>query len=285
MNKKMMKKWMALALALVMILAAAGCGDSGNTGDDTGKTTVDIIKEKGELVVGTSADYPPYEFHMMDENGKDKIVGIDILLAEAIADELGVELKLQDMSFDGLLISLAEGKYDMVIAGLTSDPERKVLFSDSYNDRDQVAIVKASDVDKYKEMSDLAGKKVGGQKGTVQADLAATIAENTTPILLQKFPDLIQSVKEGSIDAMISDKDVAEVYVQANPDLALAPMEIPYENSKVGIAFKEDNTALCEEVNKIIAKFKEDGTIEKLKAEGTALAAQEESKNAAGAAQ
>lgn len=286
MNKKvLMKKWMALGLTLILGLSVVGCGEKKDDGgsDATAKTTVEQIKEKGVLVVGTSADYPPYEFHMMDAQGKDQIVGSDIELAKAIAKELGVELELQDMSFDGLLISLSENKYDMVVAGLTKDPKRKVLFSDNYNDRDQVAIILATNVDKYTKMEDLAGKKVGGQKGTVQADLATTIAENTTPVILPKFPDLIQSVKEGTLDALICDKDVAEVYVQANSDLALSPMEIPYENSNVAIAFNEDNQALCDAVNEILAKLKADGTLDKILAEGTALAAQQEAQNAAAA--
>lgn len=261
-----MKKLVSLLLAGIMCFTLAACG-SGQTEQEgtetqTEQTTVDKIKEAGKIVVGTSADYPPYEYHTMI-NGEDKIVGFDIDLANAIAEKLGVEVEIQDMAFEGLLVSLAEGKFDMVMAGLTIDPERKVLFSNSYVDRDQAVIVKKDNADQYKTTADLDGKKVGAQKGTVQEELAQTVAA-TNPVSLVKFTDLITEVKNGTIDAVIADSDVATGYVAANDDLVISDIKIDYENSSVGIAFKEDNQALCDEVNKIIAEMQEDGTMDKL---------------------
>lgn len=265
-----MKKLLAVLMTGVLCFSLAACGATAadTQGDQAEKTTVEMIKEKGKIVVGTSADYPPYEYHTMID-GKDAIVGFDIELAKLIGEKMSVEVEIQDMAFEGLLISLAEGKYDMVVAGLTIDPKRQVLFSDNYHSRGQAIIVKKENADMYKAVTDLDGKKVGGQKGTVQEELAGSIAK-TTPIALVKFPDLISEVKNGTMDAMIADSDVAVGYVAANDDLVISDIELEYENSNVGIAFKQDNQALCDEVNKIIAELTADGTIAKLMEEAMA---------------
>ena len=132
-----MKKLLSLLLALVMLLSFAACANDDDTppanedgqqeeqnGSEAGTMNkLADIKAAGELVVGTSADYPPYEFHM-EIDGVDTIVGFDIAIAQAFADELGVELKLVDMAFESLLISLQKGDFDLVMAGLTPDEER-----------------------------------------------------------------------------------------------------------------------------------------------------------------
>lgn len=278
-NKKTQKKWAVIALVLCLLLSAVGCGSSEDNGSaDVSKSTVDIIKEKGKIVVGTSADYPPYEFHFMDENGKDTIVGSDITLAKAIAEELGVELELMDMSFDGLLMNLSEGKYDMVIAGLTPDPARKVLFSEEYNQGEQVVLIQTKDKALYKKQSDLDGKKIAAGKGTVQADIAADLAENVTPILLVSGPDQIQALKEGSVDAVLTGKEIALVYAAANPDVMIADIKIPYEFNGTAIGFQEGNQALCDAVNEILDKLQKEGALDKMLEEAAALAASEEKK-------
>ena len=108
-----MKKAIALLLALVTLLSLTACAGK----EDAASSALDQIKQKGELVVGTSADYPPYEFHA-EVDGKDTIVGFDMEIAQAIADKLGVSMKIVDMSFDNLLMSLANDEFDLVIAGL-----------------------------------------------------------------------------------------------------------------------------------------------------------------------
>ena len=103
-----------------------GCGSTSNEKKDGAAkaTALDATKSKGKLVVGTSADYPPYEFHKQVD-GKDQIVGFDIDIAKEVAKDLGVELEVDDMSFDGLLVALQAGKVDMVFAGMTPTDERK----------------------------------------------------------------------------------------------------------------------------------------------------------------
>ena len=118
----MKKGLLKLALGAMSILALAACGNTSDTADssatDSAAATTDKlqeIKDSGKLVMGTSADYPPYEWHLV-KDGKDTVVGFDIDIAQAIADELGVELEVKDMDFDGLIPALSTGKIDMILS-------------------------------------------------------------------------------------------------------------------------------------------------------------------------
>ena len=164
-----MKKFLSLLLALVMLLSFAACAKDDETppvdddgqvqgnDDQTTLSKIDAIKQAGHLVVGTSADYPPYEFHTAID-GVDTIVGFDMAIAQAFADKLGVELKVVDMAFESLLISLQEGKFDLVMAGLTPDEERSksVDFTDVFFNNTQIVIIRAEDAEKYVTTEDMA---------------------------------------------------------------------------------------------------------------------------------
>ena len=147
-----MKKIIALILALIMALGLVACGAKAPADTDapadadssvvSETPTIDAIKAKGELVVGTSADYPPYEFHT-EIDGVDTIVGFDIAISQYFADALGVELKVVDMPFDSLLIGLNEGEFDLVMAGMTADDERRKVadFTDVIYANDQIVMI------------------------------------------------------------------------------------------------------------------------------------------------
>ena len=156
-----MKKFLALALALVMALSLAACGSSpapssspnvsnpgGSTPDASNpdsSTPVDSSKpEGGVLVFGTSADYPPFEFHILDENGQDKIVGIDVAVAQKVAEDMGCELKIVDISFENLLTNMGRGDVDFVMAAMELNEERPNAadYSDPYY-QDQAPLIVA----------------------------------------------------------------------------------------------------------------------------------------------
>ena len=123
MKKGLIKKVVASALLGIMTMGLVGCGSADNTSSKETKDLLETIQEKGKVVVGMSADYAPYEFHYIDENGKDVIGGFDVDIANEIADAIGVELVIQEMDFDALVAALPAGKIDLVISGMNPTEE------------------------------------------------------------------------------------------------------------------------------------------------------------------
>ncbi len=252
-----MKKALVVLLAVALMLSITACGGGGSKSDNV-------------FHVGTSADYPPYEFIMFDDEGNEVLVGADIELAKILAEKLGKELKITNMSFDGLLGSLAEGQFDCVIAGLTNDPEREVLFSDNYYSRFQTCIVRKEALGDFASIDSLAGQNSAGQTGTVQETLAKDYA-GASAIAVQNFNDMIMMLQGGQLDGIISDSDVAKAFVATNKDITLVEFDIPYENDATAIAFKLGNQELCDQVNVILAELLADGTIDQLMNDAMAL--------------
>lgn len=256
---KSMKKLTACLLALIMILSLAACSG----GKSTAASAIDAIKQKGELVVGTSADYPPYEFHT-EIDGVDTIVGFDIAIAQAIADKLGVKLKLVDMSFDNLLMSLANGEFDMVIAGLSADEERRKTtdFSDPYLEAKNLILVRTEDADKYTTLEDLMGVKGGAQTGSKPYGQCVTYCGEASAVGLTKVPDLIMELEAGKLDVVFLDYMTVLSYADAKENLAAVDVNIPVTSDGYSIAVKKGNTELTEFVNGVLAELKQDNAIE-----------------------
>ena len=160
MKKGIIKKIALTGLISMMAFGFVGCGNNAEKAENN--NVLNSIKESGKLVVGLSADYAPYEFHVI-EDGQDKIVGFDVSLAEEIADELDVELEIKEMDFDALITALPAGKIDLIISGMNPTEKRKkaVDFSEIYYTANHGILVKAEDVDKYTDFSDLDGLKIG----------------------------------------------------------------------------------------------------------------------------
>ena len=267
-----MKKLLALLLCLVMLISFAACAveegssdenDDAQNEEQTELSSVEQIKQSGKLRLGTSADYPPFEYHM-DVDGQDTIVGFDIEMGKLIAEELGVELEITDMAFDALLISLQQGKFDLVAAGVTYSPERYGLFSDPYYVEGQAVLIRTEDLDTYTTAESLSGCTVGAQKGTVQAELAANMAEDVTCLELVKFPDLVTALKQDKIEAIVVDYVVAEDYLTAHDDLAIS--DIVLEDGQVNkcVVAQEGNQELIDVVNSVIAQGLADGSFDTL---------------------
>ena len=272
---KNLKKILALILAFTMIFAFAACGQDGSNDGaaDEVQTKLDQIKAAGKLVVGTSADYPPYEFHT-DVDGQDTIVGFDMALAQYIADAIGVDLEIVDMGFDGLLIGLQNGDFDMVIAGLSPTEERQqvVDFSHPFKVDGQVVLVKTENADKITTTDDLMGIKCGYQTGTIQEGFAMKYCSENDAIGLVKFNDLIMELKNDNVSAVFSDKLVAISYASANEDLIVQDVGIEYDSEGFAIAMQKGNEDFVEYVNSVIDPIFSDGTMDKFVEEAVALA-------------
>ena len=263
-----MKKASALLLALVTLLSLTACAGK----EDAASSALDQIKQKGELVVGTSADYPPYEFHA-EVDGKDTIVGFDMEIAQAIADKLGVSMKIVDMSFDNLLLSLANDEFDLVIAGLSADEERRKTtdFSDPYLEAKNLILVRADDADKYASLDDLKGVKGGAQTGSKPYNNCVTYCGEEATVGLAKVQDLVMELEAGKLDVVFLDYMTVLSYADAKEDLAAVDLGIPETSDGYSIAVKKGNTELAEFINGVLAELKEQNAIEQFIVEAKKL--------------
>ena len=256
-----MKKLTAMLLALVMALSLVACGqkaDDNKTDDNSGTKTT--------LVVGTSADYAPFEFMYPDESGEMVYGGIDVSVAQYVADEMGLTLQVENMSFDNLLTSLDKGDFDMVLAAMEATPDRleNADFSDPYyTDVPPALLVKAANADQYKTLADLNGKSVGAQTATTKLDVVNDI-EGTTPVALASVLDLVNELVYDKVDAILVDGGVAAEYAAANPELVIADA-----SSELGAAApyciavaKGDPKGLLPDINAAIAKLTAENKIE-----------------------
>ena len=285
------KKLTAFLLVASSLIAFTACGTKAPTSTpvETPATTqtpaeageemsavMKRVKESGKLILGTSADYPPYEFHK-SINGKDEIVGFDIEVAREIAKDLGVTLEIKDMKFDGLLAALDQGVIDLVVAGMSPTPERakSVDFSDIYYQSKQMLVVKAEDKDIITSKDAMNGKTIGVQKGAIQETIAAEQFATATPMALGKISDLVLALKSKRVDAAIIEYPVALANTNANPDLFMTAIEIPMESEGTAAAMKKGNPDFVESVNKTLERLISEKLIEQFVADANALVEQE----------
>ena len=174
--------------------------------------------DKPVLVLGTSPDYPPYEFFA--DAAMTEYAGIDVEVAKYIAESMGMELQIESMNFDNLVTSLSNGDFDMVLAACEYTEERALAcdFSDPYyTDLPPVILVKASNTDKYKTVDDInqASVIIGAQKNTTKAMAAADMFPDAANgmVLESLVPTLVTELKNGTIDLLVLDGNVGLSYV------------------------------------------------------------------------
>ncbi|TJX13511.1 transporter substrate-binding domain-containing protein [Tissierella creatinini] len=287
----MIKKILVILMVASMMISLGACANSGNTTKETETPAVEEpkteelpaesgkiaeIKEKGKIVLGTAAGYPPFEFHKIID-GKDQIVGVDIEIAKRIAQELGVDLEIVDMKFEGVIPALVTDDIDMIIAGMVATEERtKVVdFSVPYYQAKHKLVVKIDDKDKYKtfEDVDVAGLKIGVQKATTQEALANEMFKNAEVVAISKLPDVVLELKNGKINATIIAEPVANAYVKQNQDLYVAEADLGQEPG-INIAVNKGNQDLVDFINVIVEDMKSKGEVLQLLDEATALSEQ-----------
>ncbi len=257
---KTVKKILVLA---VFILAALPLFAGGKQENDNRLAN---IEKSGKLIIGTSADYPPYEFHYL-KDGKDVIGGFDIAIAGEIAKGMGVKLEIKDMQFDGLLAALQAGTIDIVISGMSPTEERRksVDFSTIYYYATHGVIVRKADQAKYSTVDALKNARLSAQKGTIQVGIAKTQilgmseeeAEKAVDVVKEvgSIKNLILDLKNGNVDAIVAELPVAQAYVKANSDLALAAPTFKDEDGGSAIAIKQGNPSLVAAINKTLERL------------------------------
>ena len=271
----MIKKWQK-KVALIILLLVSLLGQSVALAE-TDDPTLKKVQDKGVLTVGLSADYAPYEFHATVD-GKDKIVGMDIDIAQKIADDMGVKLKIEEYGFDALIGALKTGKIDMVISGMSPTPERleEVDFSHPYMTVEQKVVLRKEDADKYTSTESLNGLKVGAQKQSTQEELSNNELLADT-VSLQRLPDIILQLQNKKVEGAVIEGPVAEAYLSQNDSLALADIKFENGTKQTAVAIPKNSTDFADSVNQSIEEIIEEDLMAGYKEEAYSLMFNEES--------
>lgn len=247
-----MKKMLSLLMVLACTVVMTACGNSSST--ETGAQSV-TESAGGVLVMATNAAFPPYEYYEGD-----KIVGIDVEIAEAIAKELGMTLEIEDMDFNSIITAVQSGKADIGAAGMTVTEERlqNVVFSESYATGVQVIIVpEDSDI---ASPDDLEGKMIGVQEATTGHIYCADDYGEDNVTAYTTGANAVEALKTGKVDCVVIDNEPAKAFVEANEGIKILETEYVTENYAIAIA--KENEDLLNKVNAAMEQLKEDGTIQ-----------------------
>lgn len=267
-----MKKILAMLLAVLMVLSMVACTAAKVTNEttaapETAETTEATETEtaeaafttvtEGVLTMSTNAQFPPYE--MVADDGS--FEGIDVEIAQAIADMLGLELQVDDMEFDAALQAAQQGKSDIVMAGVTITDERLEVmnFSESYATGVQVIIVKeGSDI----TLDNLGDQMIGTQIGTTGNIYCCDDYGDDHVVAYDTGASAVQALVNGQVDCVVIDDMPAREFVKANAGLTILDTEYVVENYAIGMP--KDNTALLDAVNEALASLKADGTVDSI---------------------
>ena len=268
-----MKKMLSLALVLVLMMSLAACGakteapaattapaaaaaETTAAAAETEAAAAEVSTiEAGKLIMSTNASFPPYE--MIADDGS--FEGIDVEVAGAIAQKLGLELEVDDMDFDAALLAVQQNKSDIVMAGVTVTDDRKLVmnFTDSYATGVQVVIVKeGSDV----TLDNLGEKMIGTQRGTTGYIYTSDDYGDDHVTAYDNGASAVQALMNGQVDCVVIDAAPAEAYVEANAGLTILDTEYVTENYAIGV--NKDNTALLDAINGALAELTADGTLD-----------------------
>ena len=258
--KKTMKL-IALVTAMVCLgLTFAGCGQSADQKSD-GSSSKTSVKE---LVVATNAEFPPFEF--VSQNGiVGKYDGIDIEIMKEVAEKLGRKLVISDMEFDSVIPSVASGKADIAVAGMTVTDDRKanVDFTETYFTALQTILVK-KDNTTVTNVKSLTGKTVGVATGYT-GDLDLSKVEKSENITIKRYTnglDAAQDLKNGKLDAVVIDSPTAESFLKQNSDLKGISDNDFFQKEEYAMGVKKGNTALLKQVNSVLSEMKKSGRID-----------------------
>ncbi len=270
MKKITRRSFLAAAGLTAAALALTACGgSSSSTASSTASSAASseaasssaaaelTTVEAGKLTMATNATFPPYE--MTTDTGA--FEGIDVDTAQAIAEKLGLELQIDDMEFDAALLSVQQGKADIVMAGVTVTDERKAVmdFSDSYATGIQSIIVpEGSDI---ATPDDLAGKKIGTQRGTTGYIYCSDDFGDENVVAYDSGLTAVQALNNGQVDAVVIDNAPAQEYVAANPGLVVLDTSYAEEDYAIGMA---KGSALEDAINAALEELKADGTLQSI---------------------
>ena len=281
----MKKKVLAITMAALMAASLTACGGgakdtaaadtaaatteekaedttAAESKDETSAEAAETEEAKdaagGKLIMATNAEFPPYEYH-----DGDAVVGIDAEIAKAIADELGMELEIEDIAFDSIIPEIVSGKADMGLAGMTVTEDRmqSVDFSNTYAKASQKIIV--TEDSEIASPDDLKGVIVGVQLGTTGDIYVSDLeADGTTVERYNKGFEAVQALSQGKIDAVVIDGEPAKTFVAETQGLKI--LDESFTDEEYAIAVKKGNTELLEKINGALKTLKDNGTLDEI---------------------
>ena len=274
-----MKKILALMLALCMVFALAACGEPASEPSDAPVSEAPEASEapaseapetetpadaeggltivEGKLTMSTNAQFPPYEM-TTDDGGFE---GIDVEIATAIAEKLGLELDILDMDFDSALLAVQQGKSDIVMAGVTVNDDRLLVmdFSTSYANGVQVVIVKeGSDI----TIDNMGEGLIGTQRGTTGNIYCTDDYGEEHVVAYDDGFTAVQALMNGQVDCVVIDNAPAQEFVKNNAGLTILDTEYAVEDYAIGL--NKGNTALLDAINGALAELISDGTVQSI---------------------
>lgn len=248
----MSKRILVLCMVSLLALGAifSGCGSDKKA-----------AQEEKVLKVGCNADFAPFEFQ--DVSGKEYI-GFDMDLIRAIGKEMGYEVKIQNINFDGLIPALEAGNIDVIISGMTITKERadKVSFAKPYYQSGLTVVVK-KDNDTIKSFKDLEGKTVAVQIGTTGANKAKEI-KNAKVKEFNSSADTFMELKAGGVDAVVNDRPVNDYYLSQVGDKDAKSLSEVLSAEEYGMAMSKKNVALTKKIDEALEKLRANGEYDKI---------------------
>ncbi|WP_233487711.1 transporter substrate-binding domain-containing protein [Aerococcus sp. 1KP-2016] len=254
---KYIKQFSLVLMTLVAVLFAGGSGQaqasetSSSSAASSASSTASVgedqlyqaIQDRGVLRVGTNSTYAPFEFSIL-KDGENQVVGVDMFLAEKIADDMGVDLEIVDMEFSNLLTALDTGQIDIVLAGMTATEERaeSVDFSDIYQVSGQSFVIqesKATDIQDDTYFKD--GGKISVGEGTTQQILVGDYYPNAEVQVMRTTTDSISALNSDLVDGVLLDEDVAGAYAAENPNLTVIEANLPIQDPGKAAALPKIN--------------------------------------------
>ncbi len=263
-GKSIKNVWIVIALIVGIIIGAIGYyAASFLIIQQKPQSIVDTIKSRGKLIVGTSADWPPFEY--IDAQGK--FAGIDIVLAEKIANALNVKLEIKDMKFAALIEALKGGQIDLILADMhvTAEREKEVDFSKEYYIAYECAIVTLKNkLSQFMDIPSLYGKNIGVQLGTIQEEWANNNLKDKANIKSydRVYPEMVMTLKRGDLDAIVVGDIIASVLEKRDPDLAIAKRVGSLAGAAVALPQGAEDLKYI--VNKVIEDLIKSGEMDKI---------------------
>lgn len=264
MNLKKSKLGLLLALALVMLVTLAACGSTKSSQDNS----LQKIKAKKAIVLGTSADAAPFEFPIM-QNGAKKIVGYDVMVAKKIAKSIGVKLEIENIAFPSLISELQDKRVDFILAGMVANKQRKkvVAFSKPYHYAKFTVLLRKGEEKKFSSLSSFKGAAIGAQQSSVPQKLAQQQLKGANLVVESSLNTLTTELLNGKLDGIAIGKDSADMYVKKFPDkyaISKVRLKASTDVSAVSVAVRKSDKTLLKKINQEITRLDKNGQLTKM---------------------